>query len=336
MGAIMQIPPPRILITGGAGFIGAHLVTRLLDAGATVAIIDNLSTGSHANLATCHDAGLLWRNVFIHDIRDQATPNLISRWEPDIVVHLAAQARVTRSAANIIEDATTNILGTLNVLNAVRQAGAERIVLASSGGTIYGEMPEGHSVFTESSARQPLSPYGVSKSTADSYTNLYATLYGIQAITLALDNIYGTRLDSQPCADIIPATAMAMLTGHPATIRGDGRQTRDFVHVDDAVEALRLACFTPLPSSPMMVNIGSGVATPINDVVDLLEAHLPNHLPRQYVPALPYEVTRNCLDPRAAAEILGWKPSIDLPTGIARVVAELNASHSLLLQGAAA
>lgn len=187
---------------------------------------------------------------------------------------------------------------------------------------IYGEPPEDQTAFTETSARKPLSPYGISKNAADAYTHVYASLYGLQTITLALGNIYGTRLDAQPCPGIIPITATAMLTGNPVTIRGDGRQTRDFVHVDDAVEAFRLACTVPLPLPSTVINIGSGAQTSINDVLDLLEAYLPDHPPRRHVPAMPYEVTRNCLDPRKAAEVLGWKPSIDLPTGISRVVAE--------------
>jgi UDP-glucose 4-epimerase len=328
----MYMKDRRILVTGGAGFIGAHVVTRLLRQGATVAVIDNLSTGSHANLEACREAGLRWQDVFIHDIRDQATANLISRWHPNIIVHLAAQARVTRSVANVTDDATTNIVGTLNILNAARQADTERIILASSGGTVYGEMPEGQSTFTEGSVRQPISPYGVSKNAADSYTKIYARLYGLRTLTLALGNIYGTRLDAQPCPDVIPVTATAMLAGSSASIRGDGRQTRDFVHVDDAVEAFRLACDVPLPVEPAVINIGSGVPISINHVVDLLEAHIPGHRPRQHLPALPYEVTHNGLDPWAAAEILGWKPSIDLPTGIARVVGHLTSSISEILR----
>lgn len=315
----------RILVTGGAGFIGSHLAIRLLRDGLRVAILDDLSTGSRANLAACRRAGLRDRDVLPHDITDVSAIAAITAWHPHVIVHLAAQARVTRSAEDIAHDAATNIMGTIHVLEATRAADVERIVLASSGGTVYGELPHDRSAFTETDPRTPISPYGASKNAADTYTRLYASLHGVRSVTLTLGNIYGTRPDGRACPDVIPRTAVAMLAGLPPTVRGNGEQTRDFVHVDDAVEAFRLACVTSLPTMTADINIGSGTATSVNDVIDLLAVHLPDVPPRRYSPALAYEVTRNCLDRTTAADLLGWEPTIDLPTGIARVVAELAA-----------
>jgi UDP-glucose 4-epimerase len=322
----------RILVTGGAGFIGAHLVTRLLTDGHHVAVLDNLSTGTHANLAPCRAGGLHPRDLLVSDIAHPSAIAVIAGWQPQIIVHLAAQARVTRSVADIAHDAATNVLGTIHVLEGARAAHAQRVVLASSGGTIFGELPAGQAGFTEAAARAPISPYGTSKTAADSYAHLYAALYDLRSVVLALGNVYGTRPDGKPCPDVIPQFATTMIAGQAPTVRGDGSQTRDFVHVHDAAEAFRLACLADLPDTTTMINIGSGVETPINDVVRLLAQHLPAAPACRYVAPLPYEVTRNCLHNDTAAALLGWRPLIDLPTGIARVVAELTPTRQDLTQ----
>jgi UDP-glucose 4-epimerase len=313
----------RVLVTGGAGFIGTHLVNRLLAEGYLVGVLDNMSTGTPANLAPCYAAGLAARDVLTVDVADAATVATIGAWAPEIIIHLAAQARVAASVAEVIEDARCNILGTIHVLEAALTAGVERVILASSGGTIYGELPETESGFTETATGAPISPYGVSKKTANAYAQLYGSLFGLRSVVLALGNVYGTRPDGRPCPDVIPQFITSILNGRAPVIRGDGAQTRDFIHVSDAVEAFRLACRAQLPDTTTFINIGSGVPTKVVDVLRMIGEYLHLPVPGEHVSALPYEVIRNCLRTETAGQRLGWRPSISLTAGIAQVITDV-------------
>ncbi|MEA2931291.1 MAG: UDP-glucose 4-epimerase, partial [Actinomycetota bacterium] len=246
----------RALVTGGAGFIGSTLVDRLLAEGHSVDVVDDLSSGTLANLADArttpgHDLS------FHHlDIRAPAVTELMARRRPEVVFHLAAQADVRVSVSRPVFDAEVNILGTLNVLEGARAAGTAKVVLAASGGTLYGEPDE--LPVRESAPQRPLSPYGVSKKAAGDYLAAYRELHGIEFTALALANVYGPRQDPHGEAGVFAIFAGRLLAGEQCTIFGTGEQTRDFVYVDDVVDAFARAATR---GSGLLMNIGTGVET---------------------------------------------------------------------------
>jgi len=218
----------RALVTGGAGFIGSTLVDRLLAEGHAVDVVDDLSTGTLANLADARATQNYELTFHRLDIRDPAVVDLLAHRRPEVVFHLAAQADVRVSVERPVFDAEVNILGTINVLEGARAAGARKVVFAASGGTLYGE-PE-HLPVKESHPQRPLSPYGVSKKAATDYLAAYRELHGIEFTALALANIYGPRQDPHGEAGVIAIFAGRLLAGEPCTIFGEGNQTRDFVY----------------------------------------------------------------------------------------------------------
>ncbi len=225
----------RALVTGGAGFIGSTLVDRLLAEGHTVDVVDNLSTGSLANLAEARSVGTGRFNFHQLDVRSTDLVDLMSRRKPEVLFHMAAQADVRVSVADPVLDADINILGSLRALEGARQSGVRKVVFASSGGTIYGaaeRLP-----IKESQAQRPLSPYGVAKKTVGDYLHVYRELYGLEYTALALANVYGPRQDLHGEAGVVAIFAGRLLAGEPCMIFGDGKQTRDFVFVDDVVDA---------------------------------------------------------------------------------------------------
>jgi len=242
----------RTLVTGGAGFIGSTLVDRLLVEGHEVDVIDDLSTGSLANLA--HARGSAGRSLTIHqvDITAPAVVELVARRRPELVFHLAAQADVRVSVARPVFDAETNIIGSLNVLEGARRAEAERVVFAASGGTLYGEPSPEDLPVREAHPHQPLSPYGVAKKAVLDYLVAYRELHALEFSALALANVYGPRQDPHGEAGVVAIFAQRLLASEPVTIFGDGDQTRDFVFVDDVVDAFvraasRAVAHAPLP-----------------------------------------------------------------------------------------
>ncbi len=223
----------RALVTGGAGFIGSHLVDRLVDQSHEVLVVDDLSTGHADNLAPARARG----GVKLHqlDIRDESLTKVAERFLPDVVFHLAAQAAVPVSVKQPRFDAEVNVVGTINVLEAARRSGTKRVVFASSGGAIYGSaapLP-----VREDLPKAPDSPYGISKKIVEDYFRYYRASHDIDYVLLALANVYGPRQDAQGEAGVVALFASAMLQGRPPTIFGDGEQTRDFVYVEDVADA---------------------------------------------------------------------------------------------------
>jgi UDP-glucose 4-epimerase len=305
----------RALVTGGAGFIGSTLVDRLLAEGHTVDVVDNLSTGTLANLAEARSAGAGCFNFHQLDVRSQDLLGLMARCKPEVVFHLAAQADVRVSVADPVRDAEVNVLGSLRVLEGARAAGSRKVVFASSGGTIYGE-PE-HLPVKESHPQRPLSPYGVAKKAVGDYLHAYRELHGLEYTALALANIYGPRQDPNGEAGVVAIFAGKLLAGEPCLIYGDGEQTRDFLYVDDVVDAFSRAGER---GSGLLCNIGTGTETSVNEIYAALARGAGVSQSPLYAPARLGELQRISLDPERAAIHLGWKSWTSLDKGTSAVI----------------
>ncbi|MBV8161880.1 MAG: GDP-mannose 4,6-dehydratase [Acidimicrobiia bacterium] len=310
------------LVTGGAGFIGSTLVDRLIAEGHHVDVVDDLSTGSLANLAEARAAGEHRLSFQRLDVRDAALLELLPRRQPEVVFHLAAQADVRVSVERPAFDAEVNVLGTINVLEGARLAGTRKVVFASSGGTIYGE-PEELPV-RESHPQRPLSPYGAAKKAATDYLGVYRELHGVEFTALALANVYGPRQDPFGEAGVVSIFAGKLLAGDACTIFGDGAQTRDFVYVDDVVDAFSRAA---TKGSGLLMNIGTGRETSVNELYRTMAANAGVTAEALYAPARTGELARSSLDPGRAAIHLGWKPWTELDDGTSAVLRWMAASR---------
>jgi UDP-glucose 4-epimerase len=305
----------RVLVTGGAGFIGAGLVERLLAEGEEVDVIDDLSTGSLANLGPAR--GMADGRLSFHrlDIRHPGLADLVAQRRPEMVFHLAAQADVRVSVENPALDAEINILGSLHLCQAAVAAGTRKIVFAGSGGTLYGSpaaLPVG-----ETHSRQPVSPYGVAKKAVGDYLHYYREILGLDYTVLALANVYGPRQDPHGEAGVVAIFAGKLLAGEPPTIFGDGNQTRDFVFVDDVVDAFARARYG---GSGLLANVGTGTETTVNDLFATM-ARLTGFTDAPvYAPARPGELARSALDPTLVGQELGWKPLHTLEQGLDRTL----------------
>ena len=306
----------RTLVTGGAGFIGSTLVDRLLAEGHSVDVVDDLSTGSLANLADARAERGDGHELTFHrmDVRSDQLAELIARRRPEVVFHLAAQADVRVSVARPAFDAEVNIGGTINVLEGARQAGSRKVVFASSGGTIYGTVDPADLPVRESHPQRPESPYGVAKKAAGDYLAAYRELHDLEFTALALANVYGPRQDPHGEAGVVAIFAGRLLAGEACTVFGDGEQTRDFVFVDDVVDAFVRACDR---GGGLLLNIGTGVETSVNDLYDTLARAAGVRSPATYAPPRAGELARSALDPGRAAIHLGWKPWTTMPEGAA-------------------
>jgi UDP-glucose 4-epimerase len=305
----------RVLVTGGAGFIGAGLVERLLAEGEEVDVIDDLSTGSLANLGRARamaDGRLSFHRL---DIRHPGLAELVGHRRPEMIFHLAAQADVRVSVENPAFDAEVNILGSLHVCQAALAAGTRKVVFAGSGGTLYG-VPDALPV-NETAARQPVSPYGVAKKAVGDYLHYYREIRGLDYTVLALANVYGPRQDPHGEAGVVAIFAGKVLAGETPTIFGDGTQTRDFVFVDDVVDAFARARFG---GSGLLANVGTGTETSVNDLFAAMARLTGFTEPAVYAPARPGELARSALDPRLVGEQLGWKPAHTLDDGLGRTL----------------
>ena len=304
----------RTLVTGGAGFIGSTLVDRLLAEGHAVDAVDDLSTGSLANLSEARAGRGDGTDFTFHrlDIRSEQVVDLIARRQPEVVFHLAAQADVRVSVARPAFDAEVNIVGALNVLEGARCGGARKVVFASSGGTIYGTVAPDDLPVRESHPQRPESPYGVAKKAVGDYLFAYRELHEMEFTALALANVYGPRQDPHGEAGVVAIFAGRLLAGTPCTIFGDGEQTRDFVYVDDVVDAFVRAAER---GGGLLMNIGTGAETTVNDLYGSMARVAGVSGPASYSPPRPGELARSALDPGRAAIHLGWKPWTALDDG---------------------
>ena len=295
-----------MLVTGGAGFIGSHIVDKLIENSYDVIILDNLATGNKNNINP--------KAEFINsDIRDKDLAEKISFKDIEAVFHQAAQINVRYSVENPVYDGDVNVLGMINILELMRKYDINKVIFASSGGAVYGEpnylpVDENHPI-------NPLSPYGLSKYVGEEYIKLYNRLYGIEYAILRYSNVYGERQDPRGEAGVISIFVDRMLNNQNPTIFGDGNQTRDFVYVGDVAKANLMA----LNWKNEIVNIGTGMETSVNELFNIIKHEIGFKGDAIYDKPREGEVYRIYLDIKKA-ESLGWKPEIDLREGIGRVV----------------
>ncbi len=307
----------RAWVTGGAGFIGSALVDRLLAEGHSVDVVDDLSTGSLANLADARAAGGKQLRIHQLDIRAPEMVDLATRRRPEVVFHLAAQASVPTSIKEPIFDASVNVLGTVNVLEAARAASSDRVVFAASGGTLYGDPAPTKLPISETEPHRPVSPYGASKKAGIDYLVAYRELHALEFAALALANVYGPRQDPHGESGVVAIFAQRLIARERVTIDGDGEQTRDFVYVDDVVDAFVRAASR---GGGLVCNVGTGNETSVNDIYRLLAVAAHVETPPEHGPPRPSDVRRSASTPTRAAMQLGWQPFTPLSTGLAAVV----------------
>lgn len=316
----------KTLITGGAGFIGSHLADGLLARGDEVTVFDNLSSGKRENLAGGLKSGA---TLVVGDIRDRAAlDRVIVDTRPENIFHLAAQGEVRRSIEDPVFDATANVSGTVNVLEAARCGGARRIVFASSGGAIYGEGAEISLPAVEGAPLAPICPYGQSKLAGEGYLDLYRRMYGLSSVALRFANVYGPRQNPKGEAGAVAIFGELLLEGKQPVVFGDGTQTRDFVYIDDLIEAILTASITDVEGP---VNLGTGVETSLLDLLEALAAagktlngdRLKGSFDPVFDEARPGEVKRIAVSPARAADLLGWRPSTPLKEGLVNTLRSL-------------
>ncbi len=296
----------KIVVTGGAGFIGSHLVDRCLSAGHAVVVIDDLSRGRRQAV---HPAAKL----SVLDIRSAQLAELFRVERPDVVIHFAAQPEVRRSVDDPLLDADVNVLGSLNLLQCCRRFEVSRVIYASSGGAAYGDTDRLPTA--EDHPLRPASPYGISKVTVEYYLACWPDLRGI---ALRYANVYGPRQNPTGDGGVVAIFSHRLLRGQPVSINGDGRQTRDYVYVDDVVEAGMAALARP--ESTGVVNIGTGVETSVTELLERLQAVIGTRATAHHGPPRPGEQRRSALDIGHARRLLGWAPRVRLDEGLRRTV----------------
>lgn len=298
----------KVLVTGGAGFIGSHVADRLILEGHEVIVVDNLSTGKRKNL---NRAARFYKT----DIQSWRLERIFRNERPNIVMHLAAQIDVRRSVEDPMFDAQVNILGMLNVVQQAVKHGVRKVVFSSSGGAIYGEQeiypaPEIH-------AAQPLSPYGLSKLCGEQYLSYFQRVSGLQMVNLRYANVYGPRQDPHGEAGVVAIFIQKLLNNEQAIINGNGRQTRDFVYVEDVIEA-NLAVMGQETQGTF--NVGTGQETSINDLFRILLEHTGSTCKEVHGPAKKGEQARSVIDASKLRRELSWEPKTDLRDGLKKTV----------------
>jgi UDP-glucose 4-epimerase len=304
----------RALVTGGAGFIGSHLVDALIARGDEVLVVDDLSTGKHENLDQAKANGATLEVGDITDARVLLTT--IEAFKPEAVFHLAAQIDVRKSMADPAFDIRLNVLGTMNVLEAAVRVGAERLVFTSTGGAIYGDGDErtDEMPFSESARCEPFSVYGQSKLAAEGYIGLYSRSRGLSTAVLRLGNVYGPRQDPALEAGVVAIFCDLARDGGRPTVFGDGSQTRDYIHVADVAAALLAAQASDQPGP---FNVGTGVETSVLDLVERIgRLSGRSDFEPEFAPHRPGEVERTALDPTRAAEVLGFRAERTIEAGL--------------------
>lgn len=309
----------RSVVTGGAGFIGSHLVDALIARGDEVLVLDNLATGRRENLAEHERAAGL--TLAVGDIADdEFVAGAVNEFEPDRAFHLAAQADVRVAIADPAFDARVNVLGTINVLDALRACGGAPVVFASTGGAIYGEGRGKALPLDESAELAPETAYGASKLTGEVYLALYRRLHGMPGVAMRFGNVYGPRQDPHGEAGVVAIFCGRLLAGEAPTVFGDGEQTRDYVFVADVVAAM-LAAEEALRSDDGAeltgpFNVGTGVETSVLELAEGLARVASATVSPQHAPARAGEVERISIDPSAAARELGWSPRVGIAEGL--------------------
>jgi UDP-glucose 4-epimerase len=309
----------RVFVTGGAGFIGSHVADRFLAAGHRVVIVDNLSSGRRENVP----AGAEFHEL---DIASPQAAHLVREGAFDTVAHLAAQIDVRRSVDDPVFDARVNILGTLNLTEAIRSSSSARrarVVFASTGGALYGDFVTPPS--PEASPKDPDSPYGISKLSVEHYLGYYGRVHGLDTVVLRFGTVYGPRQDPHGEAGVVAIFCGRLLAGRPLTVFGDGRQTRDYIYVGDVADAFVTAAGAPPSQAGRLdaraFNIGTGVETSVIDLAEMLRRAAGSSARIEFAPKRPGELARSVLAPEKAAEQLGWRAVVPLERGLAETYA---------------
>jgi len=295
----------KILVTGGAGFIGSHLSDRLIKEGHNVIVVDNLSTGKKENINKK-------AKFYKIDICSPKISLIFKKEKPETVFHLAAQINVRKSVEDPIKSAKTNILGSLNILENCKKYKIKKIIFTSTGGAIYGEA---NKIPTpESYPANPISPYGIEKLTIEKYLNYYYQIFKIPYIALRLSNVYGPRQNSKGEAGVVGIFIDKMLSKGQPIINGSGKQTRDFIYVEDVVSACLKAM--EYKGKKEIFNIGTGIETSINELYKIISKLLKTKIKPKYAPEKPGDLKRSCLNISLAKKELKWEPKFDLEKGL--------------------
>lgn len=298
----------KVMVTGGAGFIGSHLVDRLIQEGHEAVVVDNLSTGKRKQVNRA-------ARFYKLDVQSPRLERVFRKERPSVLMHLAAQMDIRRSVEDPIFDAQSNILGTINVLEQAVRHGSRKVVFASSGGAIYGEQE----VFPapESHPTRPLSPYGISKLAGEFYLAYYQQHSGIQYVSLRYSNVYGPRQDPHGEAGVVAIFTQKMLSGEQPIVNGTGRQTRDFVFVEDVVDAHLAVMGKDVQGC---YNVGVGEETSINELFGMLADLTKSGSKQVHGPAKKGEQARSVVDSTKLRQELGWEPRTPLSEGLSRTV----------------
>jgi UDP-glucose 4-epimerase len=308
---------PKILVTGGAGFIGSHVADLFLAKDWEVAIVDDLSSGKVENIP----AAAKFHEI---SVNSPELVRLVTEQNFDVIAHLAAQMDVRKSVADPLFDATVNILGTLNLMEALRAAGSgTRVVFTSTGGVLYGDFntPPNYETYP----KDPESPYAISKLSTEYYLAYYGRVHNMDSAALRFGNVYGPRQDPHGEAGVVAIFCGRVLGNQPLTIFGDGRQTRDYVYVGDVARAMYLAATEPLPPKERLdvraFNIGTGKGTSVIEIATLLQEVSGIKVPIDFAPHRPGEQQESFVNADKARELLGWSPQVTLAEGLAMTFA---------------
>lgn len=299
----------KILVTGGAGFIGSHVAQAYCDEGFSVVVVDNLSTGRKENIPP----QALFYKADISDAK--ALEEIFKKEKPQVVNHHAAQIDVRESVAHPEYDSQINILAGISLLELSRKYGCKKWIYASTGGALYGEVP--NLPAKESTPIEPISPYGTSKYCLEKYITLYGRLYGLQYTILRYANVYGPRQIPKAEGGVVAVFINAMMQNNPVTIFGDGDQQRDFVYVEDVANANLLSLHG---ADQKIINIGTGGTTSVRTLFNLLKKELQYPGAPKFAPKRPGEIVRSVLDPGLAKKLLHWEPSNALNTGLQKTI----------------
>jgi len=298
----------NVLVTGGAGFIGSHVVDRFIQEGHQVSVLDNLSTGKRRNV---NREAVLYKS----DIGSARIERIFKRERPVVIVHLAAQINVRQSTEDPMFDANVNIVGTINVLQLAVKYGVRKFVFASSGGAVYGEQNQFPAPETHPTA--PLSPYGISKLTCEYYLEYFRHVAGLSYAALRFGNVYGPRQNPEGEAGVIAIFSQQLLKGQQPLINGNGLQTRDYVYVRDVVESIMVASDQHVNG---VYNVGTGEETTVNEIFEQLQMLTKSESKELHGPAKKGEQLRSVLDCSKLTEETGWEPTVSLSEGLAETV----------------
>ena len=308
---------PKVLVTGGAGFIGSHVADLFLEKGFDVTVVDDLSSGKRGNLpdkARFQEIG----------VNSEEFATLVRDGGFDVIAHLAGQIDVRKSVADPVVDATVNILGTLNLMEALKQSDVKaRVIFTSTGGVLYGDFNTPPNV--ETYPKDPESPYAIAKLSTELYLAYYGRVHGLDAIAVRFGNVYGPRQDPHGEAGVVAIFCGRILEKRPLTVFGDGLQTRDYVYVGDVARAVWLAATKPLPEKGRLdaraFNIGTGRGTSVLEIAKVLQAAARSDRPIEFAPRRPGEQQESFVDPGKARDLLGWVPEVALAEGLAKTYA---------------